>query len=222
VFEVRTALPAELSAVGDLTADTYVAEGYVNGVNGTDGGYADTLRDAATRAAQALLLVAVVDGALVGTVTLALGGSGFAETAGPDEAVIRMLVTSPTARGKGVGNALVLACVEAAREAGCTVVRLSTQAAMTAAHRVYERLDFTRTPEHDWSPEPGVDLLTYALQLGFCGFCGRGRGGEHEACTRALELDPPRYCGRCRRRMVVQVHPTGWSARCVEHGMLEA
>lgn len=218
MLEVRTALPTELVAIGDLTADTYIAEGYVNGA---DGGYAATLRDAATRAEQALLLVAVVDGALVGTVTLAFGGSGFAETAAPDEAVIRMLVTSPATRGQGVGNALVLACLDAAREAGCTVVRLSTQATMTAAHRVYERLGFTRTPADDWSPEPGVDLLTYALPLSFCGFCGRGLDGGHEACGRALELDPPRYCARCRRRMVVQVHPSGWSARCIEHGTLE-
>ncbi len=218
MLEVRNVLPTELLAVGDLTADTYVAEGYVSAA---DGGYATILRDAVTRADQALLLVAVLDGALVGTVTLAFGGSGFAEASAPDEAVIRMLATSQVARGQGVGTALVMACLDAAREAGCTVVRLSTQAAMTAAHRVYERLGFTRTPDHDWSPEPGVDLLTYALALGFCGSCGLRRGGEHEACTRALELDPPRYCGRCRRRMVVQVHPTGWSARCVEHGLLE-
>ena len=26
------------------------------------------------------------------------------------------------------------------------------------------------------------------------------------------------YCSRCRRRMVVQVLPTGWTARCSEHG----
>ena len=38
----------------------------------------------------------------------------------------------------------------------------------------------------------------------------------HDACRRGL--DPPRFCGHCRRRMVVQVTPTGWTARCVEHG----
>jgi hypothetical protein len=35
----------------------------------------------------------------------------------------------------------------------------------------------------------------------------------------ALELEPPRYCTQCGRRMKVQVVPTGWSAACVEHGV---
>ncbi|PZS17320.1 MAG: hypothetical protein DLM57_08625 [Pseudonocardiales bacterium] len=55
----------------------------------------------------------------------------------------------------------------------------------------------------------------------YCDHCGgRDAAGDHGACARARELEPPRYCTRCRRRMVVQVTPTGWSARCVEHGIL--
>jgi hypothetical protein len=51
--------------------------------------------------------------------------------------------------------------------------------------------------------------------------------GEHaaadtDACARALALEPPRYCAACRRRMVVQVTPTGWTARCSEHGQLRS
>ena len=42
---------------------------------------------------------------------------------------------------------------------------LSTDPRMTAAHRLYERLGFTRLPERDWSPMPGVDLLVYARDL---------------------------------------------------------
>jgi hypothetical protein len=33
-----------------------------------------------------------------------------------------------------------------------------------------------------------------------------------------LTLEPPRFCTVCGRRMVVQVTPAGWTARCVEHG----
>jgi ribosomal protein S18 acetylase RimI-like enzyme len=36
---------------------------------------------------------------------------------------------------------------------------------MHAAHRLYERLGFTRVPERDWSPVPGVQLVAYALPL---------------------------------------------------------
>ena len=53
----------------------------------------------------------------------------------------------------------------------------------------------------------------------FCGHCGGSVPGEdHEACGAHLELEPPRFCTACRRRMKVQVTPRGWSATCVEHG----
>lgn len=37
-----------------------------------------------------------------------------------------------------------------------------------------------------------------------------------------LGLEPPRYCGQCGRRMVVQVAPHGWSARCSRHGSVDS
>jgi hypothetical protein len=56
---------------------------------------------------------------------------------------------------------------------------------------------------------------------GFCGHCGEPvAAGDHTACAQRLVLEPPRFCPSCRRRMKVQVHPRGWSAECVEHGVL--
>ena len=53
----------------------------------------------------------------------------------------------------------------------------------------------------------------------WCDLCGEElAGGDHGRCAVARTLEPPRYCAECRRRLVVQVTPTGWSARCVEHG----
>jgi hypothetical protein len=100
-------------------------------------------------------------------------------------------------------------------------VRLSSQHEMTAAHRLYERLGFVRTPSLDWSPVPGLELITFALLLvPYCDQCGEPLTGEgHERCRAARALEPPRWCAQCRRRMVVQVEPTGWTARCVEHGV---
>ena len=73
------------------------------------------------------------------------------------------------ARGRGAGEALVRACVERARAVeGCVSVVLSTQRTMRAAHRIYERLGFTRTPERDWKPLPDLldlTLITYELTL---------------------------------------------------------
>jgi len=53
----------------------------------------------------------------------------------------------------------------------------------------------------------------------FCTGCGRETGGhDHAACRRAATLDPPRYCPRCGRRMVVKVTPSQWTAECSRHG----
>ncbi|MBH0780156.1 hypothetical protein IT779_28180 [Nocardia sp. NEAU-351] len=48
--------------------------------------------------------------------------------------------------------------------------------------------------------------------------------GHDEAipAAAALGLEPPRYCEQCGRRMVVQVSPDGWWARCSRHGLLES
>lgn len=59
------------------------------------------------------------------------------------------------------------------------------------------------------------------MSVRFCGHCGEDLGADpHVECERSLQLEPPRFCGRCRRRMLVQVIPTGWSARCSAHGEL--
>jgi len=56
----------------------------------------------------------------------------------------------------------------------------------------------------------------------FCSRCGgvatAADSPEHAGCRAALELEPPRYCGQCGRRMVVQISPTGWQASCSRHG----
>jgi len=213
---VRRARPDDLSPVADLTVRVYRGEGF------SSAEYEPALRDAASRARSATVLVAVDGaGALLGAVTVATRGGEWAEQAVPGEAVIRMLVVAPEHRGSGAGEALVQACLDVAREDGCTLVRLSSQEDMTAAHRLYERLGFLRTPSFDWSPVPGLHLRRYALPLvAWCDQCGAALDPEsHVTCRRRAELDPPRYCPHCRRREVVQVTPTGWTARCSEHGL---
>jgi hypothetical protein len=55
--------------------------------------------------------------------------------------------------------------------------------------------------------------------LVYCDQCGQPAGeGAHERCVARRELEPPRFCPDCARRMVVQVTPTGWTARCSRHG----
>lgn len=37
-----------------------------------------------------------------------------------------------------------------------------------------------------------------------------------------LGLEPPRFCAACGRRMIVQVRPDGWWAKCSRHGLVDS
>jgi hypothetical protein len=56
-----------------------------------------------------------------------------------------------------------------------------------------------------------------------CDGCGRPVGdGDHTACReRRAKTDPPRFCVTCGRKLVVQVLPRSWTARCVRCGPTE-
>ncbi|MFE7166510.1 GNAT family N-acetyltransferase [Streptomyces sp. NPDC057616] len=163
-IEIRSADPREYETLGEITARAYLQDGLL-AFGDEDDWYLGELKDVAKRASAAEVLVAVRDGDVLGGVTFVPAGGPMAELARPSEAEIRMLAVAHAARGRGVGQALVGACVDRARNAGCTGVVLSTQHAMHAAHRIYERHGFVRVPERDWRPMPGHDftLLTYEL-----------------------------------------------------------
>jgi GNAT superfamily N-acetyltransferase len=161
---VRPAHPHELGRAGELTVEAYDADGYLV----EDDPYLDRLRDAAARAAEAEVYVAMLPEKPdhpVGTVTYCVPPSRWTELAREDEAEIRMLGVAPTARRRGVGEALVSACIERSRELGHTAVVLSSLPVQVAAHRVYARLGFRRTPDLDWSPLPDVELIAFRLDL---------------------------------------------------------
>jgi len=163
---VRTATASEYDAVGELTLRAYLADDLLR-ADPDAAAYSEELRDAARRATEADLLVAVDDGGeLLGTVTFCLPGTAYAELAGPGEAEFRMLAVAPSGRRRGAGRALVLACLDRARAAGARAVVISSLATMTAAHTLYQGLGFRRAADRDWEPLPGVQLRAYVLELG--------------------------------------------------------
>lgn len=158
---VRPALPGEHDTLGAITLAAYIADGFID----PDAGYAAVLRDGARRAREATLLAAVAGDEIVGTVTYCPPSAAMNNIARPGEAEIRMLAVVPTARRRGIGEALVRACIARGRTDGLRGLVLSSQPGMAAAHRVYERLGFVRTPDRDWSPGSGRPLITYELVL---------------------------------------------------------
>lgn len=156
-MELRRIRPEELQAAGDVCVAAY--EPFLTGA---EGDYRARLHDVATRDAHAEVWVAVTDGHVVGNVTYCPPGSPWREIGRDDEGEFRMLAVDPAAQGTGAGTALARLCEERARGHGATGMALSSLAAMTAAHRVYDRLGYSREPGRDWSPVPGVDLLAFS------------------------------------------------------------
>jgi len=162
VIDIRVARPDDLAAVGALTAGAYLADGLLH-----DGdAYADELRDAARRAREAVLLVAVAPAAdgqetVVGTIAVAPYGSRYAEIAEPGEAELRMLAVAPGARRHGVAARLMRAAWRVSLARGIRRVVLSTGDEMVAAQRLYGRLGLVRQPERDWG-HVVIHLRVYA------------------------------------------------------------
>ncbi len=161
-FEIRPPQPDEHAAAGAVTVEAYEVDGHLAG----DVGYDKELRDVARRVELAEVLVAVdALGDVLGTVTIVRPGSEYAEISRDGELEFRMLAVTPKARGRGVGEALTRAVLDRARALGLSRVVLSSLDGMRSAHRLYERLGFTRLTERDWRPFPHITLIAYEIEL---------------------------------------------------------
>jgi GNAT superfamily N-acetyltransferase len=156
---VRDMRPEELDAVGDLTVAAY--EGLV-----TDG-YREVLRDVPLRAAEAAVLVGELDGTIAGTVTLVppTAAERWRNSDEPDAGTIRMMGVAPELRGRGVGSALVAACIDRSRSVGWGQLALVTTADMRSALPIYLAAGFVRDESLDKIVNDDMLLLGYRLQL---------------------------------------------------------
>ena len=156
--QIRRADLKDAEHVGVLTERVYRQGGW-----GSES-YSKGLLDGRSRIEDAIVLVATVDGAIVGTVTVALPESRMANVGRADEAEVRMLAVDEAARGRGVANLLMEECETLAKAQGATGVVLSTEPDMYAAHRLYQRRGYVRRPDRDWQVD-GTPLLVYRLQV---------------------------------------------------------
>lgn len=161
LVEIREVHPDEYGAAGEATVAAW------RDFYGEDlGSYADNLRDIASRAKDAVVLVAVEDDDIIGTVTYVPGfASPFAVHLNDGEAMIRMLSVAPAFKRRGVGRALSLACVERARAEGSKAVVLHADEIMDASQRLYVSIGFRRDPARDFHPDDQTFVICYVLDL---------------------------------------------------------
>ncbi|MDP9242576.1 MAG: GNAT family N-acetyltransferase [Actinomycetota bacterium] len=163
-LEVRDVRPEELAEAGAVTVAAYAE--FVRPGDADWQAYVEELRDVATRAARAVVLVAAEEpDGILGTVTLELSSriDDDFEPLEPDRAHVRMLAVRPDVRRRGVARALMEACADRARAAGKTRLTLHTTERMVAAQAMYQRLGFARSEDQVFPN--GFVLLGYELEL---------------------------------------------------------
>jgi 2-keto-4-pentenoate hydratase/predicted N-acetyltransferase YhbS len=160
--EVRAVRPEELQTAGEVTVAAYAAPRELPIANA----FRSELADVGGRLADAEVLVAVEGHEVIGSVTYVPGPtSRLAEFEEPLTAGIRMLAVAPGIRNRGIGRALVSACIERAAASGCERLVLHTTHWMHDVQRLSTRLGFERVPALDREPEPGLHLQAYRYWL---------------------------------------------------------
>lgn len=114
--------------------------------------YLASALDVAGRLQSAEVLVAELDGRVVGTITFYpdANDEGMPSQFPSHTAGIRATAVEPSARGRGIGRALVDACIERATATGLSGIALHTADFMVAAVALYEKAGFRRAPEYDY------------------------------------------------------------------------
>jgi ribosomal protein S18 acetylase RimI-like enzyme len=128
--------------------------------------YQEDIVDVCSRLDESDLIVAELDGRLVGCVTLYLDAARAMPDVWPaGSAAIRLLAVRPAYRNRGIGRSLMDESISRCRRANIRVIGLHTTEIMDIARQLYERMGFLRVPESDFHPAPNVTVMAYRLQL---------------------------------------------------------
>jgi ribosomal protein S18 acetylase RimI-like enzyme len=159
---IRDARPDEHALIGELRVAAYRALGLLP----EGSGYAETLRGFGWGGDCVVLVAAGETGDnILGTITLEPFDPASELARDDTEADIRAFAVAPQAQGQGVGRKLLLAVIGCAEKRGVRRLRLCTRSRMQAAQHLYATTGFSRTPELDFEPVPGLTLWAYELAL---------------------------------------------------------
>jgi DNA-binding MarR family transcriptional regulator/GNAT superfamily N-acetyltransferase len=115
-------------------------------------------------AAREACWIAERDGSNIGSVFLVQARNAATQAVEPGTAQLRMLLVEPSARGLGLGVALVNECERFARQVGYRRIRLWTNSLLLAARGIYQRTGYrllASEPHHSF----GHDLVGETWEL---------------------------------------------------------
>lgn len=158
----REATPAEHAEVARVTVEGY--REYASQMSPEAWAeYESDLSDVSGRAARGVILVGEVEGAVAGALAYYPAGRIESDWLPRDWAYFRALAVLPAYRGRGVGRALTVACIDRARSEGAAALALHTTEGMPVARAMYERMGFVRHSERQgrtWK------VWVYVMRLG--------------------------------------------------------
>lgn len=165
---VREAQSEDDSAIGTLLVEAYMTQ-YRQKLPEALRSYGPErlreLRDVASKRAQAQVLVAELDGRVVGTVALFPPGASGSEAWLPAAADLRHLATAVELHGHNLSRPLLDAAEDAARRLGAAVVCLHVRRGVDGVARLYQRRGYVRDPSGDIDRLPLIYLEAFVLRL---------------------------------------------------------
>lgn len=160
---IREARPGDDAAVGELLVTSFMT---AYAAKMPEVVYSDArkrdLRDVLKKRAEGRVLVAELDGVVVGTVMVYPPGAAQSEAWLDDAADIRQLAVLPEHFGKGFSDALMNAAEAEAWAMGANHITLHVRRGAHGVGRLYERRGYQRAPEGDLQL-PEVSLMAYVL-----------------------------------------------------------
>lgn len=162
---IRDARPEDDAAVGELLVEAFITQ-YAKKL--PEVVYTEerkrSLRDVAGKRAVAKVLVAELDGRVVGTVAMWPPGASGSEAWVPGAADLRHLATAVEFHGQGLSTPLLDAIEAVAREWGVPAICLHVRRGAEGVARMYQRRGFVREPAGDLDT-PSVYLEAYVLRF---------------------------------------------------------
>jgi GNAT superfamily N-acetyltransferase len=145
-------VPLDPGSDADAALEALLNRVYVEG-GFTEPAFAQSLFRSENVRARGTVLAAIDndDGRLIGLVVAVQGGTSASRFAVVGESELHLLCVDPSARGRGVGRALVDRAIEVARTMGSSRMILWTQPSMAAARHLYEQCGFVRAADRDFS-----------------------------------------------------------------------